>query len=452
MGEPLRISFGPAFVQTDIFDVSRPRRESNWVLIELPKNEIEALQAGESFQICERSEGAGSKAAALSTKNGTYQLEFLENSNSLLVGTVSEMKVGLHQAPLKRCTVISQCCGHMVLKPATADSRKVQEVLSLHILGQASEPCPIEKLRSCVAASPTQLLEILAAGPYVEHAGGWWLLPRKIQREIVDTAIMVVTANGWNAEAIDTARLLAEVQQHLGESGEAWLPSVAVLKKVLKRIEAEESAEAPPVASTVVDKPTQTTLPDLAETLLDSMEPTLLEVGTSSAAPSGPVLRLDSAKMNQCRVLRLVENPEKAREEFHLPEPPAKRRRMVLSGSGIPLTVAEFTSIFKELTGAAEMQPDDVMKVLLGHARVDDQESTIHPLDWSSLPQEPTERLRRLFREQTHWESPQLESFMVPVLGTAAKAQQWLLKHTRAAYLDIDGQERRLLTKKFENF
>jgi len=79
---------------------------------------------------------------------------------------------------------------------------------------------------------------------------------------------------------------------------------------------------------------------------------------------------------------------------------------------------------------------------------VDAIEKTIHRMDMTSLPIAPRDRLKRLFEMQSHWEPEKLGKLLSPVLA-GQKVDPWLLKNARSLFIEIDGIEQRLLTKKF---
>ena len=90
------------------------------------------------------------------------------------------------------------------------------------------------------------------------------------------------------------------------------------------------------------------------------------------------------------------------------------------------------------------------MKLLGDEAYLDEFESSLHPLDVFSLPQDPKERLKRLFEMQSHWNDGRLAGFITPTLPVGIKVEPWLLKHTRQVFVELTpGKEVRFLTKKF---
>ena len=90
-----------------------------------------------------------------------------------------------------------------------------------------------------------------------------------------------------------------------------------------------------------------------------------------------------------------------------------------------------------------------VEEILGERAYVDVFDDTIHPMDASSLPQDPKLRLRRLFELQTHWRPERLSALMKPALP-GLKVDKWLMGLTRAAFIEVEkGVETRTLVKKF---
>merc|ERR1712032_1439306 len=91
-----------------------------------------------------------------------------------------------------------------------------------------------EELEYKVAASPAELRALLAAGPYVEHQGTWRWLSALAEREILDTALALITANGWNPAEVNGKELLRSVQGQIG--GDSLLPSLEALRKGLRSV------------------------------------------------------------------------------------------------------------------------------------------------------------------------------------------------------------------------
>merc|ERR1719221_2376880 len=200
----------------------------------------------------------------------TYEVEFLENSNSLFVGRIDETSQpgpdenkapqngadenkasetgtdenkasltgpdGTSAASSKAATVFAQCRGQLFLKPAVMDAARVREILHKPAPGQAAVDAKLpqmtmEMMGYEVAASPAELQVMLNKGPYVEHDGAWRMLPAAVENTLIDASISVVTARGWDYGAVNGDDLLREVQEHLGEEGEASVPSFKVLQK-----------------------------------------------------------------------------------------------------------------------------------------------------------------------------------------------------------------------------
>lgn len=492
-GCPLRMAFSTDFVgtDTDVADLAAPRAETRWCLLELPKEQLEALEAGARFSFREEAGGG----AVLCSDAATFSVEFLENSNSLFLGAVactaearqppSEAAAAgeaasageaaasvpvadaeLVTAPL--CTIFAQCRGQLILKSAKVNAQRIRDLLAPHVLGRApatpasagTEPLPpvtTELLEYEVAASPAELQAMLEEGPYVQHAGEWRLLPAALEREALDVAMTVVTALGLDPGAVDGETLLHEVQQHLGEPR---MPSLAVLRKALRSImvdpAAPAAAAAPAVAAAVAPGATP-----LEPAPTDGAVATILESGTASSTgatakvPSG-VISLDRAQMERCRALQLLRDPpSRVRERFQLPtlEPRPKRQRLgaaVGTGREAPLRVEELVAAFRELADA-EATSETVLKLVGDYALVDEFEATVHPLDVTTLPQDPRERLAKLFDLQSHWRSERMAGFILPVLGGGQKVDPWLMKWTRAVFVEIEpgGGEQRMLTRKF---
>ncbi|CAJ1354821.1 unnamed protein product [Effrenium voratum] len=423
---PAVVSYSQDFVSLDqeVKDLTAPKPETRWCLLELPKDQLQALTSGSTFAFRELSGSeAGQGYAALSTADSTFRVEFLENSNTLLLGKVEELdkeNAGANGANVAgRCTVFAQCRGQLILKPEKPDASKVRELLRPSALGQVlGTPTFYDflTLQKAVASSSKELVELLRDGPYVEVDGKWRLLPEKLQRQILDTALTIVTAQGWDLKDVDGDALLQEVRQAL-DNGEDSLPSLAVLRKVLVTVEGEKTAA--------------------------EVEP----------QPASCRFHLDQEKVNLFRALQILEEkPQQVREKFDLvpvARPPAKRPRIAgPSPGGNALQLDEFIQVFKDLT-SKEVTKDELLKMLALRAYVDEFEGTIHALDASMLPRDPEERLDRLFELQSHWRPERLCSLLTPSLKET-KVEAWLLKRVRQVFIELNpGEEVRMMTKKF---
>lgn len=476
----LAVFFAKDFVSTDqnVDDIRAgvPQADTRWCLLELPKDQLEKLQAGATFKF---QQGSSSQPglverqggpAKLCTENATFNCEFYENSNSLFVGVVFTPEATQPAAaPTQQegcdaseatpttsagepwCDIIAQCRGQMMPKAATPDNARVRDLLMPHSLGQIPRPHKMttQQLEYEVAASSVELKSLLAKGPYVEHEGGWRLLPASLEREIIDAACTVITAQGWDPAIVDGERLLSEVRNAIAdpsEDGMLALPCFAVLRKAL------QSILAAPKQHEETDKENQA-----GDKNVESV-PDKLKVDDMNT------LVLDREKMNMARAVLLLRDPaSKVRERFQL-ERPAKRARVAGAGGagaglmadggpdGPPLQFDEFAKIFVEITGK-EATPEEVMKLISSSAYVDG-DGSIHPLDVNALPQDPNERLLRLFELQTHWRPERLSVLLEPSLPAGTKVEPWLMKLTRQVFVEIEikeGQkeEVRMMTKKF---
>lgn len=560
----------------DVKDLNVPRPETKWCLLEVPKEQLEQLEAGACFYFQSHTGGTGTNdgGATLCTKTATFAVEFLENSNSLFLASLREgdhaaqkeitgeppaaaapsleggepagaaggpdaVAVGAanaEAAPRHWCEVFAQVRGQLIVKPTKVNSHRVRELLATHALGheeptEAEEPLPAVTrtiLEYEVAASPAELHSLLDAGPYVEVEGAWRLLPAALEREIVDAAVTLVAARGWCAEDLDAGALLREIQQVLGMGA---VPSLSVLRKALRGLEGDapaapatsakaapeeatkaapapappasaaaatvaaapaapaavpaggldaavaasavepvataiDGATAEPVATVIdatVDGPgsgagtaTAATLAEPTNTVIDA---TADAGGAGGATASrGPRLHLDKAKIAHFRALQLLRlPPAQVRERFELPAPEPRTKRARHAAAGGPgardsgLQIKEFAAALQEITGAAEpMEPEALLKLLGDRVYVDEFEGTLHTLDPATLPSEPRERLARLLELQAHWRPDRLGALIGPVLGADQKLDTWLIKNTRAVFVEIEqGKEERMLMKKF---
>jgi hypothetical protein len=451
-------SFEARFMGTDqdVRDLDAPKPETKWCLVELPQKDIDTLCNGSTFffQSHEGGVGLDDGGAALSTDTQTFSIEFLENSNSLFLAQVFEDEAsGATEAPPAgeaaaeaavapksyRCEVFGQVRGQMLTKEGPVNKQRLATLLSQQILGaELKEPVVTgDALAYEMASSPAELQALLREGPYVEVDGLWRFVPASLEREILDVAVNVVVAKGWDHQDLDRTALLKEVQQHLGAS---TVPAWSVLEKALKFLRAE-----PPAPADNKEKEVPAPTKDSAK-------------GASAADAFG----LDKGKMTRFQALQLLRtSPQQVRDRFGFvaPPPQPKRPRHGTGGAGAfrdtsagaALEVEEFASAFQELSGAAEkLSTDELMKLLGDEAYLDEFESSLHPLDVFSLPLDPKERLKRLFEMQSHWNDGRLAGFITPTLPVGIKVEPWLLKHTRQVFVELTpGKEVRFLTKKF---
>eukprot|EP00446_Apocalathium_sp_SHHI-4_P023207 CAMPEP_0177260520 /NCGR_PEP_ID=MMETSP0367-20130122/59305_1 /TAXON_ID=447022 ORGANISM="Scrippsiella hangoei-like, Strain SHHI-4" /NCGR_SAMPLE_ID=MMETSP0367 /ASSEMBLY_ACC=CAM_ASM_000362 /LENGTH=551 /DNA_ID=CAMNT_0018715049 /DNA_START=92 /DNA_END=1747 /DNA_ORIENTATION=+ len=520
-------SFADNFMGTDqdVKELDVPRPETSWCLLELPQKEIDALSAGSTFYFQSHEGGAGldDGGAALCTDTETFSIEFLENSNSLFLAQVFEGPPASEGTPAPevveggvgekaentkdtkpeaadgscggaqaegsggsekvsvagqaeaagektlsmRCEVFGQVRGQMITKPMPFNKKRVYDLLSPQALGIDLKDLPVvttDVLDYEVAASAAELRALLNEGPYVELEGAWRMLPPSLMRHIMDTAVNVVAAKGWDHQDLDEEALLKEVQQHLGV---ATVPTLAVLKKVLKSVEPDPQVAAPAAAETEKDSTAAGASETAKDSSTDPKSDTAVdsaEKGTAgdAAVASRPAveghLNLDKAKMLRFQALQLLQMPpQQVRERFGMPTPVPQPKRPRhgpggASGSGgTTLLMEEFGTAFQEITGAAEKPtPEDLWKVLGDQAYLDEFEGSLHSLDPSTLPLDPNARLTRLFALQSHWNQGRLESFVAPVLGKGVKVATWVLKQTRAVFVElVVGKEERFLIKKF---
>eukprot|EP00931_Biecheleriopsis_adriatica_P104341 TRINITY_DN79024_c0_g1_i1.p1 TRINITY_DN79024_c0_g1~~TRINITY_DN79024_c0_g1_i1.p1 ORF type:complete len:465 (+),score=137.95 TRINITY_DN79024_c0_g1_i1:31-1425(+) len=458
-GQPVIVHYAKDFVSMDqaVSDLEAPRPETRWCLMELPKDQLAALEAGQRFYFQELSgaEVPGDGFAALCTKTGTFGVEFLENSNSILIGKVEKDAAAGGDADgtgaaddkpaMGRCTVFAQCRGQLIVKAENVDTNKVRELLAPSALGKV-DPADdklydIAALLYEVAGSEEELAKVLAEGPYVEVAGKWRLLPDRLEKEVLEATITVITARGWKPEAVNANDLFEEVQRHV-RGGKAAVPNLAVLRKALKQICADKSAAEAVSEGKEADKGKDT--PAKGD-------------GEKAAASDESLFVFDKQKMNFVRALQhLREPPQKVREQFQLPAPEAKpsaakRPRLAAkaaSGAGSALHLDEFTSIYKEIS-ETEISSEDLLKMLGNLVYIDDFEGTIHALDATALPRDPHERLKRLFEMQTHWRPERLAALLTPALK-GIKVDPWLMAWARQVFVELEpGNEVRMLTKKF---
>jgi len=168
---------------------------------------------------------------------------------------------------------------------------------------------------------------------------------------------------------------------------------------------------------------------------------------------------LDGAKVRRFRALQLLrEPPSQLRDRLQLPAPPprAKRARLGTGGAGgggrdgPALQLEELAAAYREVTGA-EASAEEVLAIMGDGAYVDEWEGTVHAIDPRMLPQDPIERLKRLFELQSHWRPERIAALIAPALGKGMKPEPWLLKFSRTVHVEIEkgSEEQRMIVKKF---
>mmetsp|Transcript_18562 Transcript_18562/g.39953 ORF Transcript_18562/g.39953 Transcript_18562/m.39953 type:complete len:461 (-) Transcript_18562:203-1585(-) len=446
-------SFAADFVCTDqdVKDLEVPRPETRWCLLELPQKDLDALAAGNTYYFQSQGEGEGLNdgGAAIATLDQTFSIEFLENSNSLFIahvfeGSAAKANESRSQAAVEaeanldpeaknsgfRCEVFGQVRGHLLTKPAPVNKQRIIDLVAANPLGdpvdEDNPPLSVQDLSYRVAASPAQLQAILDEGPCVEIDGKLRYLPPNVEAEIMDTVVNVVKARGWNPQEVSIDDLFAAVVDQLGGN---IVPSVAVLKKAVRCL---LGTPPPREEGSTPDK--------------------------EALAAAAKRLCLDKAKMTKFQAVQLLRQPpEQVRQRFNLsakppPQPPlAKRARLGAVSGKRGLLLEDFRTALQELTGATEPPTDEEIWATIGdEACLDEFERTLHLIDVATLPLDPQDRLKKLFSIQTHWNPGRLEAWVAPTLGAGIKVAPWLLKQTRAVFVEItEGKEERFLTKKF---
>jgi len=479
VNEDVPTLFGDNFVTVDeadsaSADFQAPKKENRWALIELSKEQLEALEAGQGFHIKAHTMGGGSNAA-LSTGEQTFGLEFLENSNPMYLASVAESapsepgkEAAENQDPnsaggdaakgpaalSKQCTIFAQCRGHILLKPSFPDVQSVRDHLAPHSVdgtaregasAPSSEPMTTSFLQYQVAASPKELKTILDEGPYVQRDGVWSWLPAAFEREVTDVVLNLISLKNWDLACVDVEALLRAVQEHFGEDGSRYVSSKDVLLNALRSVAFAPVPEKPADGAAAKPADAAAVKPADAAAAKPADVP-MLEEGKFALDP-------DKIKVFQATQL-LRESPERLRERFDLPAPvKAKRPKLATAGSSAPggkmaLQVAEFCAAFSALTGK-ETTIDELCKIVGDGMYIDELDGAVHVLDVTTLPQDPRERLKRLFELSSHWKPDRIASLMLPTVK-GQKIMDWLMKCTRTVYLEVEkDKEVRMFTKKF---
>jgi len=533
-----------------------PRPEVKFCLVEITKEQLAEMEAGGPILFHGHSSGHVSEKgeqASLSTGSKTFGLEFLENSNTIFVAEVNtpvpvveaspagevaaSNKVSVNDAsankaepvpegneisekcseagksaaevPLvlaKQAQIFAQVRGHVMLTPHNADHQRIRELTAPHALrldpeeldaedAERQQPLTTTMLEYKSGVSSAELQIILAAGPFVEVDGAWRYLTGAVEREILDVALTIVAARGLSLEALDAEGLFHEVRLQFGKGGETGIPTVAVLRKALRSVEAEppkppetkegskdgakpgdtkDAKEAVEAKDVKEAGESNDTVPDGAT---DSELPATVDAESAESIPNR--MKLDAAKIKKFRALQLLrESPTVVRQRFDLQPPPPRPKRARVGGAGLsssvrdpPLRLEEFAAALQDSVGitaggdeggdsagkdgeepkSAEALEKELDKICEKSWHVDLVDGTVHLLDATMLPHEPRERLKRLFEIQSHWRPEKLAEHIEPVLGQGVKVTPWLMKNTRPAFLEIEkpGVETRCLVKKF---
>lgn len=493
---PVPCSFAGTFETTDESDAAiaegATKKENQWCLVEMDKGDIAAMEAGQTFRFKEHSV----RQFALCTQDKTWSLEFLENSNPMYLGCVTglpevksadenkenkakentekeataEQKTGEEASaaagdPL--CTLFAQCRGNIFLKPWTGDAQKVRDLLTPPAGDDQPPRVTNSDLQYQVAASPKELKTILEDGPFIECDGAWQLLPAALERELIDTALCIITSQRMDEADVDGHALLEEMQAHYGQEGRSTVPSLKFLENALRSLAASPIPEAAAadkekdVKEKEKDKGAAEKEKSAAEKDKGVAEK---DEGSdnASAKPAKPAkparpgrLALDAQKIKLFHATQILRQPPaEVRRRYDLPPPmPRAKRLRVGSGGGgagreTPLQIEELCVAFKAVSGK-ETSVEELEGMLGDRMYVDELEGAVHPLDMASLPQEPRERLKRLFELSSHWKPERITALMAPAVK-AVKVEVWLPKYTRQVFIEMTkGKEQRMITKKF---
>jgi hypothetical protein len=483
--KPCPTYFDTTFLNVDEDDAATvgleaPKKENRWCLIEVSKETLASLEAGESFHIKEH--GAGQAAcAALCTPDKTFALEFLENSNPMYLANVacvemvkdskvevasaevidkenvcnaadgggtsdaSPEAVAKDETPQKmdRCTIFAQVRGNIFLKSFSADSQRVRDLLMPYPIentgsepGAGRSPFTFSSLQFQVAASPKELQSILEKGPYIERDGAWYWMPAAFEREVTDAALNLISINSLDVKSLDVELLYRQVQEHFGEE---YALSSEILSNLLRPFAQDAPAKIEDAAAPVAE-------------CADKEVSKMGQIGKTGT------LALDPEKIKIFHGTQLLrQSPARIRQRFDLAEPPARSKRPRIGGVAAgpasagreaSLHVQEFCSAFSALAGS-ETAIEDISKLLGDRMYIDEAEEAVHPLDAATLPLEPRERLKRLFDLSSHWRPERLSPLMAPAVH-GIKVDAWLLKFVKIVYIEFEkDKEVRMMTKKF---
>mmetsp|Transcript_155488 Transcript_155488/g.270455 ORF Transcript_155488/g.270455 Transcript_155488/m.270455 type:complete len:516 (+) Transcript_155488:51-1598(+) len=504
---PVTCNFATEFEPMDETDAAvaegAPKKDNHWCLVEMSKDDVAALEAGKTFHFKEHSMGRGG-AIALCTQDKTWSMEFLENSNPMYLGSVTGLpsvkgaeenkenkaeenkenkaeekkedkaeEKATGEGPAAAacepvCTLFAQCRGNIFLKPWTGDAQRVRDLLTPRSGDSLPSRVTSSDLAYKVAASQKELKKILEDGPFIECDGAWQLLPAALERELIDTALCIITSHGMDEADVDGELLLREMQQHYGEEGRTTVPSLKFLENAMRSLAMgapAPAAKAPAIekGKDAKDKDSGATQKEKGADEKGKEEKTEGKDSEGSAAtpalapPRPGRLALDADKIRLFHGTQILRQPPaEVRRRYDLPPPMPRAKRLRIGaatgggggGRDPPLQIEEFCVAYKAVSGK-ETSVEELENLLGDRMYVDELEGAVHALDIATLPPEPRERLKRLFELSSHWKPDRILALMRPAVK-AVKVELWLPKYTRQVFVEMDkGTEQRMITKKF---
>lgn len=504
--KPYPTNFASTFINVDEDDAATvgleaPKKENKWCLMEVSKDLLAVIEAGGRCHIKEFGKGESS-CATLCTPDKTFALEFLENSNPMYLGdvtvveSVKETKVQAADEAVDkenvcnsgdavaaadanpeavakdetssksgRCTIFAQVRGNIFLKPFSADSQRVRDLLmpypieSFSESGEGRSPLTLSSLQFQVAASPKELQNILEKGPYIERDGAWYFMPAAFEREVTDAALSLISVNSMDLKSVDLELLYGKVQEHFGE--DYALSSNVVANLLRPFVQDAPAKDAPAKDAPAKDAPAKDASAKDASGKVDEKTSVAESAdkgasGTDEAEKTGK-LSLDPEKIKVFHGTQLLRQPPaRIRERFGLAEAPPRSKRPRMGGVAGPasggreasLQVQEFCAAFSALIGS-ETKIEEISKLLGDRMYIDEAEEAVHALDAGALPLEPRERLKRLFDLSSHWRPERLSRLMAPAVH-GIKVDAWLMKFVKIVFIEFEkDKEVRMMTKKF---
>jgi len=193
--EPVPVSFAPTFGN------KRLR------MMEMDPKLLEEVLKHGSVKI----KGAQEEEAVLCTDKTTYQIRFLEYSNSQLL--LDPETAGEGAATVKKCTVVGQTAGYYELKEARPKLLKVGELLSQHLYSgpDSQKGLEFEKLEEDVQASREEIKAELARTGALEAGGRWFQFDAAYKADIMDSILDLVVEHDWPLAAVPCAECVKAV-------------------------------------------------------------------------------------------------------------------------------------------------------------------------------------------------------------------------------------------------
>jgi len=151
--------------------------------------------------------GKQADEAVLCTTDKTYQIRFLEYSNTQLLVDPTASADG-------SCSVVGQAPGYYELKETRPRTLRVGEILAGHVYTGVEAPSgiPFTELEAAVQASTKEIKTELAHLGALEIEGHWWEMDADYKTDITDSILDLVVEHDWPVASIPCAECVNAVQ------------------------------------------------------------------------------------------------------------------------------------------------------------------------------------------------------------------------------------------------